>query len=151
MIQRKQTLYLLAAFIVQAVCLCLPVARLVPDAMGVASEVYNLWVLTDEGARLFTPWPLFALLLVACPVSLGAIMLYKNRKVQAKLCLLNVFLLLIWYAFYIYLSTSLGGETESFHVAFAASLPFVALLLTLLARQGIMADEKLVRSMDRIR
>ena len=151
MIQRKQTLYLLAALIVQLVCLCLPVARLVPDGMGIASEVYNLWINTDEGARYFTPWPLFAILLTTCPVAIGAIALYHNRILQAKVCLINMLLLLGWYAVYAYLATSLPGEQEHFRVSFAAALPFVAMVFTFLARRGVIADEKLVRSMDRIR
>ena len=44
MIQRKQTLYLLLALIITVICLCLPVATLVPQGMGVDMPMYNLWV-----------------------------------------------------------------------------------------------------------
>ena len=136
MIQRKQTLYLLLALIVTTICLCLPIGTFAPTGMGVDMPVYNLWVVTP-GGHDFSVWVLFLLLLLTCPITIAAIFLYKNRKVQAKLCL---------YAL------TLGDDLQAtFHFEVIALLPFVALLLYILARKGILADEALVRSMDRIR
>ena len=42
-------------------------------------------------------------------------------------------------------------EGTTFKPAFAACLPLVTIILYLLARAGIIADEKLVRAADRIR
>ncbi|MBQ8937170.1 MAG: DUF4293 family protein, partial [Bacteroidaceae bacterium] len=44
MIQRIQTLYLLAAAVLCIVCLCLPIGRLVDPQGEVIGTVYNLWV-----------------------------------------------------------------------------------------------------------
>ena len=49
MIQRKQTLYLLAALIVTIVCLCLPIASLKASGMEVDSVVTNLWIHDNTG------------------------------------------------------------------------------------------------------
>ena len=151
MIQRKQTLYLLLALIATTICLCLPIGTFVPTGMGVDMPVYNLWVVTPSGHD-FSVWVLFFLLLLTCPITIAAIFLYKNRKVQAKLCLLNILLMVLWYTFYVFYALTLGDDLQAtFHFEVIAFLPFVALLLYILARKGILADEALVRSMDRIR
>ena len=64
MIQRKQTLFILIALILSLVCLCLPIASFSAEGMGVPSQMYNLWILSDGGVRDFAPWPLFVLLLL---------------------------------------------------------------------------------------
>ena len=61
MIQRKQTLYLLAALIVTIVCLCLPIASLKASGMEPDSIVTNLWIRSNTGISFFVS-PLFALL-----------------------------------------------------------------------------------------
>ena len=152
MIQRKQTLYLLLALIVTVVCLCLPVAKLVPQGMGVDMPVYNLWVIDGNGGHLFTVWVLFAILLVTCPIALAAIFLYKNRKVQMKLCVINILFMVCWYSVYAFHAINMGETLHaSFQIEFAAGLPFFALILYVMALKGIRADEALIKSMDRIR
>ena len=149
MIQRKQTLYLLAALIVTLVCLCLPIARFVPQGMGTPMPMYNLWVVEGSGNHNFTPWPLFAVLLLTTPINVAAIFGYKNRKQQARFCAFCMLLIVGWYAVYTVFSEVLHfGE---FHVEWTAALPFVAMVFYFLARRGILADEALVRAADRIR
>jgi len=152
MIQRKQTLFLLIACILNAVCLCLPVAQFVPGGMGVSQSMTNLWVSLSDGSRDFSPWPLFALLIVSTAVSLCTIFLYKNRMLQSRLCLLVILLLVAWVAVYGALTVMLAGDMScQYRFSFAAVLPVVSLILVFMARRGVIADEKLVRSMDRIR
>ena len=152
MIQRKQTVFLLLALIVTLVCLCLPVGNFVPQTMGVDMPVYNLWVVDGNGGHNLSVWPTFAILLVTCPLALAAIFLYKNRKLQAKICVLNILFLIGWYLLYIYNAKTMGDTLNaSFHVTFAASLPLISLILHVMALRGIKADEALIKSMDRIR
>jgi len=84
------------------------------------------------------------LVLVAAVASLAIIPLFKNRKLQAWLCLLPMVLLLAWY-----LMLALYAVPEIMHWQYA--LPACAILLLVLARKGIMHDEKVVRAYDRIR
>ncbi len=152
MIQRKQTIFLLLAIILSVVCLCQPVASLQPVGMGIGSTVFNLWIETGEGARSFTPWPLFAILLISCPVAVAAIATFKNRMLQARLCLLNMFLLLAWMCYFGWLAYSLGKDgAQTFHIHWTAFLVPLAFIMYWLARRGVLADEALVKSMDRIR
>ena len=141
------------ALVAGILCLCMPIGSLQPTGMGVPSTVYNLCVISGEKAVSFgIVTPLFFLLVVVCAVSLIAIFLYKNRKRQAMLCSLCMLLILVWYAVFAFSAyTCVGLENHSFQAQWTAALPFVSDIFIWLARRGIIADEKLVRSMDRIR
>lgn len=153
MIQRIQTIYLLVALLLTAFCLCVPVATFEPVGMGGDAEMYNLWMNMADGTRAFTPWPLFAILLLTCPLSVFAIFSYKNRKLQAGLCLWCFLLDLVWigvYSIMFYLKAADTGVKMG-NIVFGACLPFFAAVLFFLARRGVKKDEKLIRDMDRIR
>ncbi len=149
--QRIQTVYLLLALAVTVTCLSLPVGTFVSDGMGGDTVMYNLWKIEPEGVFNFSVWPLFALLLVTCPLCLFTIFAYHNRKLQSRLCVLCVLLNLAWLAVCAVFGYVTIGEGLTFRPAFAACLPVVAIVFYLLARRGIRSDERLVRSMDRIR
>lgn len=118
MIQRVQSLYLLAGAILSIVC------------------VVCLWGL----------WLPMALLVVSALFGIYTIFVYNNRKLQAKFCMFNIMLLVGWYILY-FVMYQFFGATAQWPVA----LPLLSLLCYVLARRGIMADERLVRAADRIR
>ena len=72
MIQRKQTLFLLLAVIVCALCLFLPVGSVEPKGMDADSLIYNLGVVMGDGGLAIstTCIPLFVLLSVTAILSL---------------------------------------------------------------------------------
>lgn len=150
MIQRKQTVFLLLALVATVVCLCLPLGHFVPNGMGGDAVMYNLWIAND-GVRSFDVAPLFAILLVSCPINIAAILTYKNRPLQSRLCLVNIFLMIVWGILCGVFSRNDLDMDASFHVSFATALPFVAMVLYFMAKKGIDADERLVRAADRIR
>ena len=153
MIQRKQTLFLLAAIILTVICLCMQIGSFKSGGLEVA-HVYNLWFTDPIGKHHFDTWPLMAVLLPTAVIGTYAIFLYHNRKMQALFCLFNVLLIVGWYVCYFVVGQTVGDKTwgtVSFRPTWPAVLPAVALILYLMARRGILADEKLVRSMDRIR
>ena len=89
MIQRKQSVFLLLAFIASVVCLCLRIGDIEPAGMGVGFKLYNLML--DKGASVdYSPCGLFGILLISSAMSLATIFLYRNRKLQSSLCLCNV-------------------------------------------------------------
>ena len=75
-------------------------------------------------------------------ISLCNIFLYKNRVRQARVCL---GVMLAGIAYYIFLAI------RQPQLGWYSALPMVAVLLLFLARKRIVKDEKLVRSLDRIR
>ena len=153
MIQRKQTLYLLAAIVMTVICLCMQIGSFQISGLGGVARVYNLWY-TALGKHYFDTWPLMAVLLPTTAIGTYAIFLYRSRKTQALLCLFNALLIVGWYVCYYVVSQTVGDKSwgiVSFRPSWPAALPAVALILYLMARRAILADEKLVRSLDRIR
>ena len=65
-----------------------------------------------------------------------------------RLALADVLLPLVWYVLLAVLNRQLAG---TFILTWSDALPGVAILLIFLAYKGIQHDEKLVRSLDRIR
>ena len=112
MIQRIQTVYLLVAAILVLVSLFLRLQWI--DAM-----------LGLSGA-----------------LSLYTVFLYAKRSLQARLCLANIVLLLVWYVALAALEGQLG---------LVEVLPMAAAIFVFLARKGVLADEKMVRAADRLR
>ena len=75
-------------------------------------------------------------------ISFCNIFLYKNRVRQARVCLGVMLAGIVYYIFLAIRQPQLGWYS---------ALPMVAVLLLFLARKRIVKDEKLVRSLDRIR
>lgn len=175
MIQRIQTLYLAAAVLLCLACLSLPVGRFAaPDGATVAT-MYNLWLhipsqvgdtlhATDavtaapvlaaeaQGHHSFAPWALFALLVLVTCGLVFAIFLYRTRLVQSRLVMLCMILLVGWYGVYAAFAVTLSSRYEvDFQLVPWAAFPALACILSYLAFRGILKDEALVRSLDRLR
>ena len=111
-------------------------------------DLYNLWLVDGQGRHSFSSWPLFAVLMLASLLSLVTIFLYSKRKLQARLCIFHMILLVLWYLLLAVLPQQLFG---SLVLSWPAVLPAVAIVFSFMARKGILADEKLVRAADRLR
>lgn len=123
MIQRKQSIFLLLAAI-----------------LGVLVIVN------------YPMWPLFLLILVASSLSVFTIFKYKRRPVQARLSILAAVLFLLWYPAVVLVNKFMMPSGLQFDMVNVwGALPLVSVILCLLARKGIMDDERLVRAADRIR
>ena len=156
MIQRKQTLFLLLAVIVCALCQFLPVGSIEPKGMGADSLIYNLGVVMGDGGLAIstTCIPLFVLLSVTAILSLVTIFLYKNRKVQMSICKCTMLLQVMWVIDYVLILLGIIPIPEvhgKMGIEFAACLPIVSLILVAMAYKGVNDDEKLVKAADRIR
>lgn len=152
MIQRKQTLFLLAAIILSIVCLCLPLGHfLIGDGVSQSSTMFNLWIVMPDGNHDYSVWALFAILLITCPIALIAIFMYHNRMVQSRFCLFNILLIIGWYVVYAVFALNLKETAGQYDISFSSILPLVSLILYFMARKSILADEALVRAADRIR
>ncbi|MBQ8158491.1 MAG: DUF4293 domain-containing protein [Prevotella sp.] len=147
MIQRKQTLFLLMAVVLTVICMSTRLATLVSQGIPFG-YLYNLWVTNGQGQHAFTSAPLFVVLLLSALLSLTTIFLYTKRKLQASMCLLIIVLNIIWYVLLAVMPQLTGGEMV---LEWPAVLPAISIILSFMARKGILADEKLVRSLDRIR
>ena len=152
MIQRKQTIFLFLAAIFGILAMCMQLATVTFEGTTVY-RIFSLWAIEQGGADHFvsTPCPLFVILLLSSTLSVCTIFLYKRRPLQARLCMVNIFLVLLWYIAMVVVSKQLSPDAMNFHLQMASAFPTVMAILFFMARKGILADEKLVRAADRIR
>lgn len=153
MIQRKQTIFLIMAIVMIAICLLSDIMLIIPQGMGSNDHVGNLFILhgRDNSITMET-WPLFLVLVVSIAISIVAIFTFKNRKRQIVLCNLLMSAMLVWYiialTYFVYVLPTADTRLK---LTLSFTLPFVSLLFFALARRGIIADEKLIKAADRIR
>ena len=153
MIQRIQTLYLLAVTALMAMTLFLPIATF---QAGDTCFTLTAFELAGGGESLTTVW-MGIVLTVATLLPFVTIFLFKRRQLQVRLCGAEMVLLLgavVFIAIYYWLSVHNaleGVEIDHKQLGWAAPMPLVSLVLTYLAGRAIFKDELLVRSLDRIR
>lgn len=149
--QRKQTFFLLLSAVAVISCLCLGLGSWEAKAMGADVNLSNFVFTDGSSEHNFTPLPLAVLLLLSLPVIGVTIVSFKNRKLQAKLCLVGIVDMILWYAYLAFVVWGYDG-TATFHPNYVVvCLPLAAVLFFWLARRGVLADEALVRAADRIR
>lgn len=154
MIQRIQTLFLIAAIVFLSFTLFFPYAELVrnSDQMLYSLEFNGLIASETQGELVFNVLPVSILIIVTLALTIVTIFLYKKRMLQIRLCIFNAILQigipgLIFY--YVRIAeTTLPGES-SYNVVFV--FPVASAILTFLALRAIARDEALIRSLDRLR
>lgn len=148
MIQRKQTLFLLALCIIAIILFFLPFQKLT-----FAEAVWPICLMPGCSidvicSNIYAPMVLNALILI---IGIATIFLFKNRKLQFKLAnllvLFNMFLIGLFFLL-TYINGNVNG-TVSFE--FGAFLPIIGAIFAFLAAHFIKKDEQLVRNADRIR
>lgn len=158
MIQRPQTLFFLALV---AICVMLMFSNTVyyTAENKTTNEKYSVeydeteMIAADGTAKESNTWIVsFAAAIAA--LSLVAMLMFKNRKLQTLLSSFNYLfilgLIVMMYMYSMQMNYFEGKEaTTSF--TFAALLPLALMFFNFLALRGIKADEKLIRSMDRLR
>ena len=92
------------------------------------------------------------MLFVSAVISVVAIILFKNRGKQMRLCNWAVFVILIYYIARYSCIISISNKFDyTFNVNVSDFLPLIALVLIVMARVAINKDDKLVKAADRIR
>ena len=143
MIQRIQSIFLALATLAAGGLLGLPFAS-TPEAEAnsslFADSVYNI---NDHLVLLVS-------FLLAGAFSLIAVFLFRNRKLQMNLSVLAIISTIIGlgYGIFIFLS---DPESESAGFEIGSLLPLLILIFIILGWRNIKKDDKLVRSMDRLR
>lgn len=111
-----------------------------------------MWIQNGNGGTSLATMPLFFILAASVTVSAVTIFLYKNRKLQIRLCSYNILLTVIWYIAYAVIAyTIMNNKGESLRASFASVLPLVSLIFIYMGRKGVKADEALIRAAERIR
>ena len=141
MLQRIQTVWLLLV----AAC-----------AFGTYSLPIYIGKLADGSAKKFLipdSFLLFPLVFGLGAVALVCIFLFKNRKLQFRLCIIGILLSILVIVLEYYKTTGFkeANAFQSGSYQPGALIPFAIVIFFYLAAKGINKDEKLVKSLDRLR
>jgi uncharacterized BrkB/YihY/UPF0761 family membrane protein len=145
MIQRIQTLWLLLAALANVVVFKI-------DFYTAHQMINNADVLRQINVTSHYPSLLMAVLIIIAP--LIAIFLFKNRKRQKGLATFSIIATIGFIAMIIMRVGNLNNETPAptnGHYSILSVMPVVAVIFLVLAMRGIRKDEKLVKSLDRLR
>ena len=159
MIQRVQTLYVLLATIFTGLLLFVPLASSDISNMHADLTAWGIYVTDMTNNGLITQvlshsW--FGILLtVTTLLPFATIFLYKNRKRQMLLCIVEIILLAVSAGLLIYLQQTdmliKGMAQPKFVLLSQSGLLLLSIVSVWIARRRIAKDEALVRSLDRIR
>jgi len=132
-IQRIQTLWLIIAAIFAIISFCFP------------------WLKIDSGyVTAQNDIPLLIIGVLAITLPLIGIFMFRNLRHQKRICSLSGLMALFSVA-YIILLSYLGPQSESEVCIWAPVCMIVSAIFDVAARRGIIHDEKLLRSADRLR
>lgn len=155
MIQRIQSVFLLLLAICMLCVLFLPIwTKTDPQTTQTVTLTATQLTSSAPGRTPVGTYAIAALAAISAIVAVAEIFQYKKRMTQLMLGSLNLLLISATIGACFYYS-SVGEQMVNITVPgeFEAGfyLPTLALLLNLLANRFIRRDEKLVRSMDRLR
>lgn len=128
MIQRIQTVYLLVCVVLTAICLY----------FEIVAEHH--------------PWALTTIMGITGVLEFMGIFLFRKRALQMRLCTFCIILLVGWYVALVAFAYIMGdGLVGEYRPEVWAAIPAINAILLYLAFRGILHDEMLVRSLDRLR
>lgn len=168
MIQRIQTVYLLITAILMGIALYFPLCEVIDyNDITVMYHSFGIGEITGNEKPVWVDnvfniaWGALTFTLLSILTPLVAIFLYKNRKIQARVTLLGALCIVIYYVAviaYLLAFTNKLELSDSQDIGISISitsivifLPLIALIFDLLAYKRIKKDDKLVKSLDRIR
>ena len=154
MIQRIQTVYLFLSATLIFLIFMFPLAELlVSDNLLFIFRYRGIYELAENTEILtIQSLPLAILFGIIFLVNLISIFLFKNRMLQMRLSIFNIMLMLgsLGLAYY-YIYIAFNELNTIVHYSFVAIFPIISAILTYMAFRKIKKDEKLVKSLDRIR
>ena len=148
MIQRIQTLYLLLVAFVMIAMLFFPLGYVSNE--GGASSMLNVFGL--HGQDNSVAWFLFVLPVICTLLSVLTIFFYNRRKLQIKLGYITLFVFVLFYICGGFLLWNLKQQCNiNISYTIVCIFPLIAFILEILAIKGIKKDDKLIRSLNRLR
>lgn len=150
MLQRIQSIFLLLASAAMLVACVTPLITFLYNTDRVVFEAMGVYL---NGQLNDTTWGLFVIGTVASVVALFTVFLFRNRILQLRISIFNIFLMAGFYLYFGFILYQLRA-VENFQfqkIGIGIIMPAIAIILTILAIRRIGADEVLVRSLNRLR
>lgn len=124
-------------------------AFLLPFWTNSNEEAVYLSYMFHEGDAILTSIPV--LFMVSGMLSLGSLFSFKLRKRQIIFNRLNIVINFLLLGIIVYHLLMLPGETEVSEKGIGVFIPVMVIVFLAMANKAIIKDEKLVKSVDRLR
>ena len=152
MIQRVQSIFLFLVFVVSVILIFFPLASFSIDGSVFQMNIMGFNGTDSLDVELPNVMAIGVLTALLGVMSLFTIFRFKNRKLQMKLIMINLFINFGLLGAIFYYSDSVANMFDiKPDYDIAAYFPVVSVLLLILANRNIRADEKLIRQSERLR
>ncbi len=157
MLQRIQSVFLLLAAISLSLMFFFPIAEFIGIKDSLILYIFKVQSLVPASTNVYDIWfvmPLLAVVSLVVIFSLLTIFMYKNRMGQIKvirflMLLIAALIGLVFLYYYDILAADSGSEPDFIQIG--AFAPLASLVFLFLANKGVVKDEKLIKSADRLR
>jgi hypothetical protein len=161
MIQRIQTIYLVVSFLAACLIFFFPIASYtlgssVDDYMG--TVIFYVYTIVKQPETLEISYgtlfflPMIIITLAVLFLTVFSIVQYKKRLKQLKLVNFAILLSIVLIVMLFFYTDKISKDisiTTAYKVG--SVFPLISLVFLILATRGIKYDERMVRSMDRLR
>jgi len=144
MLQRIQTLYILVTILLSG-----GIVFLVSFWTNINGKEIFLLDLINESDWTLNSLPVA--FVISSIMSLISIFLYKNRKKQIVLNRFNIVVNFYLLGIIVYQSLMISGESKISEKGIGLFIPVLIIVFLVLANKSIIKDDKLVKSVDRLR
>ena len=152
MIQRIQTLFLLAASVLMGLLVVMPMATIV-DLRNETFLFFSRGLIRQDMQVVISSIPFLAIIILIAILLIVAVFLYKNRNIQIRICIFSMLLLIGMHGLFLYHSSFIKKHIDVLLINYKipTMFPVISLILVYLAVRAIRKDDRLVKSYDRIR
>ncbi len=159
MIQRVQTVFLLAVAILSTIIVVHPVSEVIlSDGTMAKFTSFGLKTVEESPEIYIYTFPIAVLAIVSALISFVTILLYQKRNLQMRLCVYNILITIGLAAvmFYYYLTIKNGTIVDDITVrthsfSYTIIFPFINIILLFQAFRSIRRDDLLIKSYNRLR
>lgn len=170
MIQRKQSIFLFFASVILSVTYFFPLAKFIGEQNSLELYIYKVVSLVPDSVLPINQYfilPLFSIVSLIVVMSIVTIFLFNKRSLQLTLVRFMLLLLLgyigLFFFYYVDILTDISGGIANYPSGIVIPstgiqiptivflVPLISALFLFLASRGIISDEKLIRSTDRLR
>jgi hypothetical protein len=144
MLQRIQTIYLIAAALLSGVLVFL-------CSFWTLDETKTIGILETLVDDRFFIKSIGISFGISCLLSVVAIFLFKNRELQFVMGRINILINFYLLGVLLFQSLTLSGEMHISEKGIGIFLPICVIVLLVMANKAIKKDEDLVKSVDRLR
>lgn len=154
MIQRIQSLFLLAAIVLCVIIIVHPISSMILTGLSEANFYsYGLMSAKESSELYFSTFPIIVLASISAILSVYTILIFRKRTLQMRMCVFNILITLgLIISIVIYYFIIKGKYEVSSHAfSYSAVLPFINVILIFQAFRGIRRDDLLLKSYNRLR